>query len=185
MRFSIDEVDGERQGATYPFSATTWKNDSDTFLGPIAINVNPQGDIYVGGMHDSGWHGGLNTGEIVRLRRNRDPLPLGIREIRATPSGFEISFTAPVDPKAAASPANYAISGYTRRWKGTTRLPTSTASRRRSRRRPSRRMAAPSAWRSPTSRRSSSTSSTSSRSAPPVKSSSRRRRPTPSIVPRE
>ena len=118
MRFSIDEVDGERQGATYPFSATTWKNDSDTFLGPIAINVSDKGDIYVGGMHDSGWHGGLNTGEIVRLRRNGDPLPVGIREIRATPSGFEISFTAPVDPKGAASPGNYAISGYTRRWKG-------------------------------------------------------------------
>lgn len=118
MRFSIDEVDGEVQGATYPFSATSWKNDADTFLGPIAINVSPRGDIYVGGMHDSGWHGGLNTGEIVRLHRSSDPLPPGIREVRATPGGFSISFTAPVDAGKAANPASYALSGYTRRWKG-------------------------------------------------------------------
>jgi len=118
MRFSVDEVDGVLQGATYPFSATSWKTDGDTFLGPIAINVSPRGDIYVGGMHDSGWHGGLNTGEIVRLHRNDGPLPLGIREIRATPTGFEIAFTGPVDTAKGADPASYAISGYTRHWKG-------------------------------------------------------------------
>lgn len=118
MRFSVEEVDGALQGATYPFSATSWKTDGDTFLGPIAINVSPGGDIYVGGMHDSGWHGGLNTGEIVRLHRTGDPLPLGIREVRATPTGFELSFTGAIDPARGADPASYAISGYTRRWKG-------------------------------------------------------------------
>jgi cbb3-type cytochrome oxidase cytochrome c subunit len=118
VRFTVDEVNGEVQGATYPFSATSWKQDSDTFLGPIAVGVSPKGDIYVGGMHDSGWHGGLNTGEIVRLRRNGDPMPVGIQEVKATKSGFDIRFTSEVDAKLAADAARYSISGYTRHWKG-------------------------------------------------------------------
>jgi mono/diheme cytochrome c family protein len=118
IRFTTQEVDGVLQGATYPFSKTEWSNEAETFLGPICGAVGPEGDIYIGSLYDSGWLGGQNTGEIVRLRRSEDPLPNGIREIRAIPGGFEIEFIREVDPRAAQNPESYSLSGYTRVWQG-------------------------------------------------------------------
>lgn len=117
IRFSLQEVDGQLQGATYPFTRTTWADPAQTFLGPMCGVVSPAGDIYIGSIHDSGWLGGLNTGEIVRLRPTGQ-FPNGIRELRAIPGGFEIEFLRPVDAAAAKRKENYTLSGYTRVWKG-------------------------------------------------------------------
>jgi hypothetical protein len=117
IRFSLQAVEGELQGATYLFTKNDWPSEKEMFLGPICGGVSPAGDIYVGSIHDSGWLGGMNTGEIVRLRPT-GKFPNGIREIRAIPGGFEIEFLRAVDPKAAAKPENYALSGYTRVWQG-------------------------------------------------------------------
>ena len=88
------------------------------------MTTAPNGDIYVGSIHDSGWLGGLNTGSIVRLRPNGN-LPNGIREIRATADGFEIQFNRAVDKAEAAKAENYSISGYTRVWGGSYATPDS------------------------------------------------------------
>jgi hypothetical protein len=117
VRFSLQEVAGDLQGAVYPFTRTTWENEAETFLGPICGAVAADGALYIGSIHDSGWLGGLNTGEIVRLRPTGE-FPNGIRELRAVPRGFEIEFLAPVDAAAAMRPDNYSLSGYTRVWKG-------------------------------------------------------------------
>lgn len=117
IRFSYQEVNGELQGAMYLFSRNTWSNEQDTFLGPICGGIGPDGSLYVGSIHDSGWLGGLNTGEIVRLTP-QDDYPNGIRELRATPDGFEIEFLKPVDPKKARQKDAYSLSGATRIWKG-------------------------------------------------------------------
>jgi hypothetical protein len=79
--------------------------------------VSPKGDIYIGSIQDSGWLGGTNIGDVVRLRPN-GKLPVGIREIRAVAGRFEISFTGPIDRTAAVKNENYVISGYTRQWQG-------------------------------------------------------------------
>ena len=125
IRFSLDEVDRQLQGAAYELTDTTWDSDDATFLGPICGAFSPEGDLYIGSIFDSGWLGGRNTGEIVRLRPNGEAVSNGIRQVRAVPGGFEIEFLEPIDRQAAANPENYSLSGYTRVWQGSYATPDS------------------------------------------------------------
>jgi hypothetical protein len=124
IRFTTQEVDGQLQGAVYQFTETTWDDEAHSFVGPICGGVSPDGDIYIGSIFDSGWLGGRNTGEIVRLHPNGS-LPNGIKEVRAVPDGFQIEFIRPVDPAQAADAARYAVTGYTRIWEGAYATPDS------------------------------------------------------------
>ncbi len=124
IRFTYHEVDGQLQGATYFLTKPNFADVDASFLGPLSVAVSPRGEIYVGSIHDSGWLGGLNTGSIVKLTANGD-LPAGIREIKSTSTGFEISFTRPVTRAEAAKPDSYSISGYTRVWQGSYATPDS------------------------------------------------------------
>lgn len=117
IRFSMHEVDGQLQGACYPLTQLTWEKDEHTFLGPICGLATPDGEIYIGSIYDSGWLGGPNVGEIVRLRPTGE-YGNGIREIRAVPGGLVVEFIAAIDPAAGIKKENYAIAGYTRIWKG-------------------------------------------------------------------
>lgn len=117
IRFTMQEVDGELQGAVFYFTRPEVENADETFLGPLCAAVSPEGELFVGSIHDSGWLGGQNVGEIARLQF-RGELTNGLREIRATPVGFELEFFGPIDEAAAGEPAHYDITGYTRVWKG-------------------------------------------------------------------
>ena len=117
VRFTIQEVSGTLQGASYYFSRPNSGTGPDNFLGPLIGAVGPDGSIYLGSIHDSGWMGGRNTGEIVRLRLNGNH-PNGIRELRATHNGFVIEFVDAIDSQKAENLESYTISGYTRRWQG-------------------------------------------------------------------
>lgn len=117
IRMSVQTVGDVVQGAAYAFSKPAKEGDPANFVGPLCIGLSPVGEIYVGGLQDGGWAGGLNVGDIVKLTSNGE-LPNGIREIRATKSGFEIEFFHPIDPSRAAETGNFKISGYTRVWKG-------------------------------------------------------------------
>jgi len=141
VRFSHQLVDGVMQGAAYPFSkpvgsavrtdgsnaaAQTVRTADPTagFLGPLSIAVSPEGDLYVGSIHDSGWQGGLNTGDIVKLSPAGE-WPNGLAEIRVTPAGFDLEFFHPVDKSKAEEASRYQISGYTRVWQGSYATPDS------------------------------------------------------------
>lgn len=117
IRFTTQQVGDVLQGAAYRLSRTDIEDATANFTGALSGAVGPDGDIYIGSIHDSGWLGGHNLGDIVRLRPN-GKLPLGIRELRANPQGFTLTFTAPVNRAAAADPENYTISAYTRVWEG-------------------------------------------------------------------
>ena len=118
IRFSLQKVGDVYQGATYAFSHTPPAEDeTQGFLGTLVGGVSPKGDIYIGSIYDSGWLGGPNVGDLVRLRRAGE-LPLGIREARIWKQGFELDFTGAVDATAAVKPENYTISAYTRKWSG-------------------------------------------------------------------
>ncbi|MBW3542493.1 MAG: PQQ-dependent sugar dehydrogenase [Planctomycetes bacterium] len=117
VRMTFEKIDGVYQGAAYYFSRPNEEAGGNNFLGPICGAVAPDGDIYIGSMHDSGWLGGRNTGGIVRLKAN-GKLPNGIRELRIRPDGFELEFFRAVDAEAAARAENYTVSGYTRVWQG-------------------------------------------------------------------
>ncbi len=124
VRFTVQPVGNTFQGAVYPLSQPTAAGARDGFLGTLCGAVSPNGDIFIGSIYDSGWLGGPNIGDIVRLRPN-GKLPVGIREIRAAENRFLISFTAPIDTAAAAKRENYEISGYTRKWQGSYATPDS------------------------------------------------------------
>ncbi len=124
VRFTLQPVGTTYQGAVYAFSQPPAEGGGGRFLGTLCGAVSPRGEIYVGSLDDSGWLGGPNVGDLVRLTPNGQ-LPLGIREVRATPRGFTISFTAAVDQVAAARPENYTIACYTRQWQGAYATPDS------------------------------------------------------------
>ena len=104
MRVFMEKVNGEYQGAAFPFRQgfvsgilrMEWGNDNSIFVG----------------MSDRGWN---STGsERYGLQRLvwTGKTPFEIKTIKAKPDGFEIEFTLPVDPKTAGNPANYKISGF-------------------------------------------------------------------------
>ncbi len=116
IRMSLDLVDGEYQGAAYPFTTmpdTDGAAAGEALEGPLACEVAPDGAIYVGNIRDSAWGGGANTGSLVRLSPRR-VLPPGIAEVRALPNGFEVRFTAAVDGERAAARNSYKVSSYRR-----------------------------------------------------------------------
>jgi len=118
VRFSLQEVDGHIQGAVYPLSKFSEDTGPENLLGPIAVAFHRNGDLYVGSLYDSGWLGGLNVGDIVKLTPDVDALPNGIREVRAIRGGFAIEFLRPVEREKAEAASNYKLSGYTRVWGG-------------------------------------------------------------------
>jgi mono/diheme cytochrome c family protein len=124
IRFTTQEVNGELQGACYRFSLPDQPGGGPNFVGPVASALGPDGALYIGSIWDSGWQGGTNTGAIERLIPGRN-LPNGIREIRATKSGFEVLFFDTVDPAVAGKPENWSLQGYTRTWGGSYATPDS------------------------------------------------------------
>lgn len=124
IRMSFQTVEGVVQGASYYFSRPSQEGGGNNFVGPVAINTAPNGDIYVGSIHDSGWLGGQNTGAIERISFAGN-LPNGIRELRATADGFEIELIRPDDSPKLAVSSTYSVSGYTRKWKGSYATPDS------------------------------------------------------------
>jgi len=124
IRFTTQKVGDSVQGATYYFTHANVPPDEKNFTGPMSVAVSPRGEIYVGSIHDSGWLGGQNTGSITKLTAN-GKLPNGIKELRATPDGFELEFFKPIDGKKAANKDAYTIAGYTRVWSGSYASPDS------------------------------------------------------------
>jgi cbb3-type cytochrome oxidase cytochrome c subunit len=112
VRMSLQKVDGEYQGAAYLFSRQP-RQGEETFEGPVVCAVSPAGDLVVGNIRDSGWGGGQNTGSIVRIRPT-GAWPLGIREVRALPTGLRVEFTCRVNPEKAKQLAAYALRSYRR-----------------------------------------------------------------------
>lgn len=124
IRLSLQSVDGVLQGAAYPLCPPGQPSLTEHLTGPLSVAISPDGDLYIGNIYDSGWQGGLNTGDITRLRRKGD-LPNGIREVRATPEGFEIEFLKPIDRQRGGDASNYQLAGYTRVWQGSYATPDS------------------------------------------------------------
>lgn len=125
IRFTVQEVNGTLQGASYRFSLPEQEAGGSNFIGPMCSAVSPEGELYIGSIWDSGWQGGLNTGGISRLVPAPDGLPNGIREVRAMEGGFEVEFFQPVDASLATAADHWSLQGYTREWGGSYATPDS------------------------------------------------------------
>lgn len=125
IRFTIQDVNGIRQGACYRFSQPNQPGGGDNFVGPVASAIGPDGALYIGSIWDSGWQGGSNSGSIERIAAVKE-MPNGIREILATPTGFDVTFFKPFDDASLLTNVeSWSIQGYTRTWSGSYATPDS------------------------------------------------------------
>jgi hypothetical protein len=104
-RVFLEEVNGIKQGVVIPF-LKVFKS------GLIGGRMNAQGQLFVGGS-DRGW--GSKGGRPYCFERVdwTGKTPFEIHEVHALRDGFEVSFTAPVDPATANNPAGYSLRAFT------------------------------------------------------------------------
>ncbi|MCF2501856.1 plastocyanin/azurin family copper-binding protein [Dyadobacter sp. CY107] len=105
MRAFLEKVNGQYQGACFPFREgfasgilrMAWGSDHSLFVG----------------MTSRGW---ASTGkDLFGLQRLIFPkqFPLEIKAMRITTTGFELEFTKPVNKIIASATENYSITGFT------------------------------------------------------------------------
>ncbi|MHC4876411.1 MAG: DUF7133 domain-containing protein [Planctomycetota bacterium] len=104
-RVFLEQVDGEYQGACFPFR--------EGFASAvIRMEQGTDGSIFVG-LSNRGWSSlGTASYGLQRLVWT-GRTPFEIQEMRAKPDGFELQFTKPVDAKTACNPASYEMSSHT------------------------------------------------------------------------
>ncbi|MDP3070924.1 MAG: hypothetical protein Q8N18_11580 [Opitutaceae bacterium] len=104
-RVFLEKVGGEYQGAAFPFL-------SGFASGVVRVLFAPDGSLLVG-MSSRGWSSlGTRAYGLQRVRWS-GVTPFAIQEMRAQPDGFELVFTAEVDPASAALAASYNLKSYT------------------------------------------------------------------------
>ncbi|MFM2096217.1 MAG: hypothetical protein RIS70_3341, partial [Planctomycetota bacterium] len=113
IRMSLQRVGETYQGAAYPLTPDR-PDETSALLGPICAALDTHGELLIGSLRDSGWGGGNNIGELVRVRIEPNQLPAGIAEVRGTADGFELLFAKPVSREIALRPESYSISSYRR-----------------------------------------------------------------------
>ena len=104
LRASLDEVDGQTQGACFPFL--------ENMLGPLCLAFGRDGSLYVGSLREPAWGGEPEQGAIYRVRYSGLP-SFGIEDVKARPDGFDLSlFTPPADRALATDPRRYLVRRY-------------------------------------------------------------------------
>lgn len=105
MRVALEKVNGEWQGACFPFR--------EGFQSGIIRTVWGQDGSLIVGMTSRGWSAtGKDPYGIQRLVWT-GKTPFEMKTIRSKPDGFEVTFTTPVDRKSAEDPANYGLNSFT------------------------------------------------------------------------
>jgi hypothetical protein len=104
MRVVLQKVDGEFQGACFPFR-------SGFQSGNNRMCWATDGSLYVG-QTVRGWGsiGGRSYGLQRLVWSGR--VPMEIASMKLTKTGFELEFTKPVDANTASAPTNYSLQHY-------------------------------------------------------------------------
>ncbi|MEW6302296.1 MAG: hypothetical protein AB1705_02420 [Verrucomicrobiota bacterium] len=104
MRVALEKVGGEFQGAIFPFRA-------GFASGIIRMAYDADGALWVGGT-DRGW--GAVGGRPYALQKLTwtGRVPFEIHTMKLTKTGFDLTFTKPVDAASATSPSNYSFQSY-------------------------------------------------------------------------
>jgi hypothetical protein len=109
-RVFLEQVDGEYQGAAFPFLG-------GFAAGLVRLRFAPDGSL-LAGMTSRGWTSlGTKSYGLQRVTWT-GTTPFAIREMRARPDGFELVFTRPVDTRTAAAAGSYAMSSHTYLYSG-------------------------------------------------------------------
>ncbi|TWU06733.1 hypothetical protein CA54_51320 [Symmachiella macrocystis] len=104
-RVFLEKVDGEYQGACFPFRY-------GFASAVLRMAQGTDGSMFVG-LTNRGWSSlGTASYGLQRLIWTGQT-PFEIKEMRARPNGFDLLFTKPVDRETAANVASYALKSYT------------------------------------------------------------------------
>lgn len=105
MRVALDKVDGRWQGACFPFL-----EGLDSGVNRIAFS--PDGSMFVG-QTDRGWGSmGRRSYGLQRVIHN-GKTPFEVLAMRARSDGFDLEFTADVDPASVSDTSGYDVQSYT------------------------------------------------------------------------
>lgn len=109
IRILPDEVGGHMQGACIPFFARAGSDTTHMRIGNNRMAFGPDGSLWLG-QTDHGWVGDRG---IQRLRyKSGKGTPLDVMRMKLTPTGFDVTFTQPVDAATAQEMANYKFRSY-------------------------------------------------------------------------
>jgi len=104
VRVFLEKVNGEYQGAVFPFR-------KGFASGVLRLSWSSNNSLLVG-MSDRGWRStGPETYGLQRLVWT-GKIPFEIKTIKAKPDGFELEFTSPVDSSSLMHASSYKISGF-------------------------------------------------------------------------
>ena len=105
MRVDLEKVNGEYQGACFPFRG-------GFSSGNLPMKQAPDGSMFIGGTNRGWGSRGREPWSLERLVWT-GKTPFEIKQMRVNHDGFTLNFTEPVDAKTAADPASYKLSTYT------------------------------------------------------------------------
>lgn len=110
QRVDLEIINGIYQGAVFPFL-----DGYQSGIVPLALGDD--GTLFAGGTN-RGW--GSRGGLPFALERTRwsGNTPFEILTMRATPTGFRLTFTKPVDQDSASDPKSYAMEAWTYIYQG-------------------------------------------------------------------
>lgn len=104
-RVFLEKVEGEYQGAVFPFR-------SGLASAVLRLGQGEDGSL-LAGLSNRGWSSlGSASYGLQRLAWT-GRTPFEIQEMRALPNGFELIFTQKVDPRTAGDVASYAMESHT------------------------------------------------------------------------
>src|SRR5213592_4819978 len=110
MRVALERVNGEWQGAVWPFVKG--------FLGAVnRLSMGPDGKLYVGGCKRA-WSTAAPMDYSLERVSFTGATPFEVKEVHARRDGLELTFSKPVDPVAAGDMENYAVSQFTYKYSG-------------------------------------------------------------------
>ncbi len=112
MRATTELVNGVWQGACYPFR-------EGLATGIMNVEFSPKGQLVAGGFTtNTQWPvRGTEPFALQRIDWN-GVVPFEVKEINIRKDGFLVTFTKPVDRKAAATPGAYGVTTYTHIYHG-------------------------------------------------------------------
>ncbi|MEJ7645572.1 MAG: plastocyanin/azurin family copper-binding protein [Chryseolinea sp.] len=105
MRMSLEKINGEYQGACFPFR-------EGFASGLIRLSFGIDGSVF-GGMTSRGWSSTGTAPYALQRLVWTGKTPFEMKNILAKPDGLEIEFTQPVNKTAAKDPSHYDINGFT------------------------------------------------------------------------
>ena len=98
-RVMLEKVNGEYQGAVWPFLKRFQS-------GVNRVAFGPDGKLYVGGCQRT-WASIAPKEAAIERISFTGKTPFEVRTVNVTKDGFDLTFTAPVDPQTAGDPKSY------------------------------------------------------------------------------